>query len=184
MKRIVLVFGLISGAITSIMMFLTMPLIQRGTVNFDNGEVVGYTSILLSFLVLFPAIRSYRENVGGGTITFGRAFSVGILITVISCLFYVASWQVISHTMWPNFADNYAAHVTAKARARGASAEEMAKTQKEMQDMKKMLADPVKSAAMIFLEPFPVGLIVTLVASGILRKRDDAIGSPLPERVA
>jgi len=71
MKKVVIVFGLISGVISSAMMFLTLPLINNGTINFDNGLVVGYTAIVLSFLLVFFGIRSYREN-AGGTISFGR----------------------------------------------------------------------------------------------------------------
>ncbi len=62
MKRTVLIFGLISGAISSAMMLLTLPLIDRGTINFENGEVIGYTAIFLSFLLVFFGIRSYRER--------------------------------------------------------------------------------------------------------------------------
>ncbi|HXH38679.1 MAG TPA: DUF4199 domain-containing protein, partial [Thermoanaerobaculia bacterium] len=94
MKKVVIVFGLISGVISSAMMFLTLPLMKNGTVNDHNGYVIGYTAIFLSFLLVFFGIRSYREN-AGGAITFGRGFSVGILITLISCLFYVASWEII-----------------------------------------------------------------------------------------
>ena len=100
MKRTVLVFGIISGVVSSLMMFLTVPLINRGTINFDNGEVIGYTAIFLSFLLVFFGIRSYREN-HGGTISFGRAFAVGILITLISCVFYVASWEAPGDTGGP-----------------------------------------------------------------------------------
>jgi hypothetical protein len=175
MKRTVLVFGLISGVVSSLMMFLTMPLINRGTINFENGEVIGYTAIFLSFLLVFFGIRSYRENVGGGTITFGRAFAVGILITLISCVFYVASWEVISHTFMPDFADKYAAYSVAKLRQQGASDAAIAARQKEMAQMKAMMANPVANAAMTFIEPFPVGLVVTLVSAGILRRRRPAL---------
>jgi Protein of unknown function (DUF4199) len=91
MKKVVIVFGLISGAISSAMMFLTLPLMKSGAINNKNGETIGYTAIFLSFLLVFFGIRSYRENHGGGAITFGRAFSVGILITLISCVFTVPS---------------------------------------------------------------------------------------------
>ena len=173
MKRTVLIFGLISGAISSALMFLTLPLINRGTINFDNGEVIGYTAIFLSFVLVFFGIRSYREN-HGGTITFGRAFAVGILITVISSLFYVASWEVIYFNFMPDFGDKYAAAADAKARAKGASDAAIAAKMKEMEQMKAMLRNPVINAAMTFIEPFPVGLIVTLVSAGILRKRGRA----------
>lgn len=170
MKRTVLIFGLISGAISSAMMFLTLPLINRGTINFDNGEVVGYTAILLSFLLVFFGIRSYRDNTGG-SITFGRAFAVGILITLISCVFYVVSWEIIYFRFMPDFGDKYAAHAIAKMREKGASDAAIAETKKDMDRMKVMLNNPLTNAAMTFIEPFPVGLVVTLVSAGILRRR-------------
>lgn len=170
MKKVVLVFGLISGAISSAMMFLTLPLMHRGVVNFKNGELIGYTAIFLSFLLVFFGIRSYREN-AGGTITFGRAFSAGILITLISCVFYVASWEIIYFKMMPDFLDKYAARSIAEMHEKGASADAIAAKTKELATMKELYNKPLINAAITFIEPFPVGLIVTLVSAGILRKR-------------
>jgi hypothetical protein len=173
MKRTVLVFGVISGVVSSLMMFLTLPLINRGTINFENGEVIGYTAILLSFLLVFFGIRSYRENVGGGTITFGRAFAVGILITLISCVFYVVSWEILYFNFMPDFTQKYTAAMVAKARAGGASDAAIAARVQQMGQMKKLYDNPLTNAAITFIEPFPVGLVVTLVSAGILRRRRD-----------
>ena len=170
MKRTVLIFGLISGAISSAMMFLTLPLINRGTINFENGEVIGYTSIFLSFLLVFFGIRSYRER-NGGSITFGRAFGVGILITLISCVFYVASWEIIYFNFMPDFLDKYSTAAITRLREKGASDAAIIAKKKEMDQMKAMYANPLMNVAMTFIEPFPVGLVVTLVSAGILRKR-------------
>ena len=172
MKRIVIIFGLLSGAVSSAMMFLTLPLVNNGTVNNHNGEVIGYTAIFLSFLLVFFGIRSSRENAGGGTITFGRAFSVGIIITLISCVFYVASWEIIYFKMMPDFLDKYAARSIAEMREKGASADAIAAKTKELATMKEMYNKPLINAAITFIEPFPVGLIVTLVSAGILRRRN------------
>ena len=79
MKKIVLKFGLISGGIFVAMMVTTMPFLDQ--IGFEYGEFIGYTMLLVAFLFVFVGIRSYRENVGNGYITFGRAFKVGILIT-------------------------------------------------------------------------------------------------------
>ncbi len=171
MKRIVLIFGLISGAISSALMFLTLPLMHNGTVDSKNGYVIGYTAIVLSFLLVFFGIRSYRENAGGGSITFGRGFKVGILITLISCVFYVGSWEIIYYKIMPDFADKYAAQEIAEMKQKGASDAAIAETQKKMADMKAMLANPLMNAAMTFIEPFPVGLLMTLASAAILRKR-------------
>jgi hypothetical protein len=174
MRKIVLTFGIISGVISSALMGITVPLVNNGTINNRNGEVIGYTAIFLSFLLVFFGIRSYRENAGGGAITFGRGFKIGILITLISCVFYVATWEFIYTKIWPDFADKYAAQEIATLKEKGASAAEIAKVQKKMADMKTMLANPVMNAALTFIEPFPVGLIMTLVSAAILRKRTAA----------
>jgi hypothetical protein len=186
MKRIVLIFGVISGVISSTLMFLTLPLIKNGTVNFDNGEVFGYTAMFLSFLLVFFGIRSYREN-NGGTISFGRAFSVGILITLISSMFYVASWEIVYFKLMPDFArghiDKYAAHTVNTMRAKGATDAAIAAKKAEMDKLKTMLDNPLLNSAMTFIEPFPVGLIVTLVSAGILRRRRAAAAAPAAQTV-
>jgi hypothetical protein len=174
MKKVVIVFGIISGVISSALMFLTLPLMKNGTINFDNGEIFGYTAIFLSFLLVFFGIRSYREN-AGGTISFGRGFSVGILITLISCVFYVASWELIYFKLMPEFArghmDKYVAHEIGEMRAKGATDTAIAAKQTEMKKLMAMLDNPFMNAALTFIEPFPVGLIVTLISAAILRRK-------------
>jgi len=173
MKRVVIVFGLISGAISSAMMFLTLRFIKSGAINTKNGEVIGYTAIFLSFLLVFFGIRTVREN-AGGAITFGRAFSVGILITLISCMFYVASWEIIYFKFMPDFGEKYAARAIDAMREKGATEAAIAEKKKEMEKMKALYNNPLINVAVTFTEPFPVGLIVTLVSAAILRKRTPA----------
>ena len=170
MKKTVLTFGMISGVMSSLMMMATLPFIH--TLGFDRGAIVGYTAIVLSFLLVFFGIRSYRENVGNGRITFGRGFAVGILITVISCLFYVATWEVIYFKVMPDFGDKYADYMVTQAKAAGASQDAIDAKVKEGRALKAMLDKPLINAAMTFTEPFPIGLLVTLISAAALRKRD------------
>ena len=88
MRKIVLTFGLISGAIISAMMFITIPF--QNEIGFERGAIVGYTSMVLAFLLIYFGVRSYRDNVAGGTVTFGRAFKVGALISVVAAIPYFA----------------------------------------------------------------------------------------------
>ncbi len=169
MKKTVLIFGLISGAVAAAMMFATLPFADR--IGFDRGLIVGYTTIVLSFLLVFFGIRSYRENVGGGTISFGRAFAVGILITLISCVCYVVAWEILYYNFMPDFADKYGAHVLEKAKAAGASPEAIKAKMDEVKNLKHILDNPLLNAAATFIEPFPVGLIITLISALILRRR-------------
>ena len=182
MKKVVIVFGLISGAISAAMMFLTIPLMNKGTINFKNGEIIGYTAIFLSFLLVFFGIRSYREN-AGGVISFGRAFSVGILITLISCAFYVASWEIIYFNYMPDFGDKYAARMIEEMREKGATDAAIAATKKQMETLKVLYQNPLTNAAVTMIEPFPVGLLVTLVSAAILRRRTPAPATGVAQAV-
>jgi hypothetical protein len=172
MKKTVVTFGLLSGGVSALLMLLTVPFMDR--IGFDHGEIVGYTGILMSFLLVFFGVRSYRENVGGGAVSFGRAFTVGILITLVSCVFYVATWELIYFKLSPGFADKYSAYAIEKAKASGASQQKLDETARQMAEMKKMLDRPLVNAAVTLIEPFPIGLIVTLVSAAVLKKKRPA----------
>src|ERR1700741_872447 len=109
MRKIIVTFGLISGAISSLMMIALVTFGDR--IGFDRGAVIGNTSIVLSFLMVFFGIRTYRDNIGNGQISFLRAFAVGLFITLISCIFYVITWELIYYNFIPGFWDAYGAHL-------------------------------------------------------------------------
>ena len=176
MGKIVLTFGLLAGAVMSAMMVVTF--VFMNAIDFDNGEIIGYTTMVVAFLMVYFGVRSYRDKVAGGSITFGRAFVVGLYITLLASVCYVATWEVINYTKWPDFADRYAAHVIDKARSNGASPAELAKTQKQMDEFKQMYKNPLLNIAMTFVEPLPVGLLFALVTAGVLRRRSPALAQP------
>lgn len=170
MKKTVLTFGIISGVIISVLMGILVFFAER--IGFDRAVFVGYTTMLIAFLLVFFGIKSYRDNVGGGVITFGRALTVGILIMLITCVFYVVSWEIIYFNFLPDFPEKYSNYVLEKSRAAGATPEQIAKQAEELKQMKVMLDNPWLSAAIIFIsEPLPVGLVMTLISAAILRKR-------------
>jgi hypothetical protein len=176
MKKIVLTFGFIAGGILAGMMVATLPLLESP--DFDHGEVLGYTTMVVAFLMVFFGIRSYRENIGDGTVTFGRGFTVGILITLIACACYVATWEVINYTLMPDFVDKYSAHVIEKQRQSGADAASLAATRKEMDRFRELYSNPFINVAFTFAEVFPVGLLATAISAAILRRRPTALMSP------
>jgi amino acid transporter len=178
MKRTVWTFGLIAGAIMSAMMLVTIPFMDR--IGFDTAEVIGYTTIIAAFLLIFFGIKSYRDNKLGRTISFGRALLVGVLINVVASACYVATWEVIYFGIAPDFVAKYSAHAIEKARAEGASEEQIAKKTVDMQKFQELYRNPLINAAITFLEPFSVGLIVSLVSAGILRRRRD-LGAALAD---
>ncbi len=170
MKRIVLTFGLISGAVIGVLMSLTTVFAEK--IGFDKGVVIGYTSMVLAFLLVFFGIRSYRENIGGGQISFGRALAVGLLIMLIASACYVITWEIIYFNFMPDFIDKYMAHATQSLRASGKPPEQI---QHEIDEMNRMMTlyknNIFVNIAFTLLEPLPVGLAMTLLSALILRKR-------------
>jgi len=174
MKKLVLTFGLISGAIVAGLGAVMTWLCLNGTIDPDNSEVLGYTIMVLSFILVFFAIRSYRENPGAGTITFGKAFQVGILVTLVASAVYVAAWEVVYYNFMPDFPDRYAARVLEKMKAKGESAQAIEKTGQQMARFKELYKNPLFNVGVTFIEVFPVGLAVTLVSAAALRKKTPA----------
>jgi hypothetical protein len=182
MKNTVLAYGLVSGILCSLMMAATVPFADN--IGFDRAEVVGYTVIVLSFLLVFFGIRSYRDNATGGHITFVKAFAVGISITLITCVCYVVTWEVIYFRFLPDFMDKYGAYMIEKAKASGASAGALQAQLQEMKKYKEMYDNPFLNAAITFIEPFPVGLVITLISAMVLRRQDQSRSEQAPVRVA
>lgn len=173
MKRIVLVYGLIAGAIMAIMFLLTTFVGEK--IGFEHSMLVGYTTMVIGFTLIFFAIRNYRENLGNHAISFGRAFGIGMLITLVASVIYSLSWMLIHKFMMPDFYQNYAAYQMETMKAAGASAQEILEAQKGMDDMIAMVANPVFEFLFTLLEPLPVGILVTLISSLILRKKAVAV---------
>jgi Protein of unknown function (DUF4199) len=175
MKKTVITFGLISGAVSSLMMLATVPFVDR--IGFDRGVVIGYTAIVLSLLLVFFGIRSYRDNIGNGQITFMKAFAVGISIAVISCLFYVVTWEILYYNFLPDFWDKYGAQVVEKLKASGATDAAIQAQLQQIKTYKEQYANPLINAARTFIEPFPVGLVITLVSAAVLRRRPKSLSA-------
>lgn len=172
MKKIVLTFGLIAGAILSAMMLLTLPFLDR--IGFDQGEVIGYSTMVAAFLLIFFGVRSYRDNVAGGTVGFGRALAVGALISVVASVCYVLTWEVIYFKVAPDFGAKYQAHMLEQARKDGLSADEIAAKKAQMDQFIEWYRNPAINVAITFLEPLPVALVVSLVSAGVLSRKRPA----------
>ena len=172
MKRTVWKFGLLTGAIIAGMTAIMLPLCMSGKVDWGHQEIIGWSTMILAFLLVFFGIRSYRDHQGGGSITFGRAFQVGILITLVACAVYVVSWEIVYYGFLPDFGETFAAYNIEKLRKDGASEAEIATATAEWARFAELYRNPLINIGMTFLEIFPVGLIVTLVSAAILRRRN------------
>ena len=179
MKKTILIFGLISGVISSGLMCATIPFL-RDLNHGNKGYYIGYTAIVLSFLLVYFGIRSYRDNLAGGTITFGRAFGIGIGITLISCVFYVVTWEIVYFNFLHGFMDSYFAKLIQKAQSSGGTPEAIQAKVAAIRHTALVYENPFVNALYTFIEPFPVGLLITLISAAILRRKPQAQAASLP----
>jgi Protein of unknown function (DUF4199) len=169
MQKVVLTFGLIGGVILAVMMMATVPFHDQ--IGFDRGVYVGYTTMVLAFLMVYFGTQSYRDNVAGGSVTFGRAFMVGLLISFVIMACYVAIWQVMYYNFMPDYLDKYTAYALEQARQSGATPDQIAAQAKEMREFSEMYKNPLVNIAFTLLEPLPVALVFTLVTAGVVSRK-------------
>lgn len=175
MKKNVLVFGLISGLVVSTIMAFSMiymsknPDLKTGA----SSMVIGYLSMLLAFSLIFVAIKNYRDKQNGGVISFGKAFGMGLLIALIASTMYVIMWAIVYNNFMPDYMDKYCAQMIEEARATSTPAQ-LQQTIDQMNKYKEMYKNPLFFALFTYMEILPVGLLVSLVAALILKRKNPA----------
>jgi amino acid transporter len=172
MKRIVLVYGIIAGLIVGAMFFVTAPFYNNGTLNSSNGMAVGYASMVVALSLVFFGVKSYRDQHQKGEITFGRAFKVGILITLVATVLYALSWEVAYSTVSKGYAEKMTTEYIEKAKAEAKSEAELQATITEMEQYKKMYESILFRFPMSMIEILPVGLLITLVSATLLKRKN------------
>ncbi len=165
-------YGAISGGLMVASFFIVF-LIQGDSSDYSNGELVGYTFMLLTLGAgVFIGIKNFRDKSHGGLMTFKQCFLAGLGIVLVASVIYVIGWMIIMPNFAPDFADKYNAAQIEKVQAD----DKLNASEKEekIEDMKAFLENykkPHVMAAYTFVEIFPVGLIVTLIASLFLKRK-------------
>ena len=169
MKKVILVYGIIAGLIVAGMMaFSTGYYCSKG--DFEGGMIYGYSAMIIAFSMIFVGIKSFRDKHNGGTISFGKAFKVGLFISLIASTIYVVGWLINYYCFIPDFMDKYAVAMIAKAKASGVSGDELAKKTANMAQMKEWYKNPLFVILMTYVEILPVGVVVTLISALILKR--------------
>lgn len=177
MKKVVLVFGIISGIISSVLMAASMASLNASGGCSENGMLIGYASMLLAFSLIFVAVKTFRDKHNAGIISFKTAFLIGLYISLITSTMYVITWAIEFHFFMPDFMDRYAAAAVEAARAAGKSEKEIAKKAAEMATMTKDYANPIFFSMYTYLEILPVGILVSLICAAILKRKEQKPGA-------
>ncbi len=184
MKKIVITYGVISGLITGGLSLVTMPMYANGTLNFDSGALVGYTGMVIALSLVFFGIKSFRDNQGGGSVSFGKGFLIGMSITMIASLFYALAWEVSYAKMGDQFVQQWTNHELEKLQEAGATEAALDKARDEWKDFWEMYKNPLVRFGMTLMEILPVGLIISLLSAALLRKKEFLPVSLNPNQVS
>jgi hypothetical protein len=171
MKKIIITYGIIAGLITGGLMLATMPLFENGTLNMDNGALIGYTGMVISLSLVFFGIKSFRDNQSGGTVSFGKGFLIGMSITMIASLFYALAWEITYARSGERFVQQWTDHELDKLKAGGATEADLEAARNKWKDFGMMYKNPLIRFGMTLTEIFPVGIFVSLLSASLLRKK-------------
>ncbi len=159
-------FGLLAGGITAILMGISWPLMQNGTLTYSTAEITGYISMLLALSLIFFGIRDRKMRELGGKITFKEALITGVLIALICSVIYTTTWMTLT-SLYPELSEKLMQMYLESEQAKNRSAHELAEVQKMIENYK----NPLFKAGMTMLEIFPLAFVVTLVSAFILKSK-------------
>jgi len=162
-----LIYGGIAGAIavSIISAMIGMDLTSHD----ETAMLVTYLVMLIALSLIFAGVKRYRDVECGGTIRFGRAFLLGLGMAAMAGLVYAIGWEVFVAASGYDFMAEYSASIIEGMRADGATAAAIEAKAAEMRDFAESYNNPLFRIPMVFVEIFPVGLLVALVSAGLLR---------------
>ena len=171
MKKNILVFGLILGAILCTNTIIMMHRLVSNP-NFEGNDVLGYAAMVVVFSLVYFGVRNYRNKQLDGIISFGKAFKIGALIVLVASTLYVIVGLSYYHLFVPDFMDKYVQYVL-----RHTSEANLAAKTQEMAEFKEMYKNPAFAILITYSEVLPVGLVVALVSAFILRRKSKKLNT-------
>jgi uncharacterized membrane protein YcjF (UPF0283 family) len=175
MKKVIWINGIIAG-IVSVSWGVLSEGVLSDSLSLNTRMILGYTTMILAFSLIFVGIKNYRDTYSNGQITFGKALGVGLLITLIASTVYVVVWLIDFNYFVPDFGEKYQAQAIAEMKASGISAAEIQKQSAEMAVMMEKYKTSFTFRAMFtYLEIAPVGIVISLIAALILKNKTKPI---------
>ncbi|MTI19733.1 DUF4199 domain-containing protein [Fulvivirga sp. RKSG066] len=162
--KIIIRYGLFSAGILIIISVASLIVLGTSEENYDVGEIIGYTSIILSLTTIYFGIKKYKNEHLNGSINFWQALKVGLLIAVFPSITFGLYNVIYVEYIDPTFMDSYYQHELQKLEESMTATEyEVAKA--EMESQKEMFMNPTIQFFVMFFTVWLIGLIITIVSS-------------------
>ena len=169
MLRTILTYGAVAGLIVGLPMIAQVVALKGNMPHGALGMAIGYTTMLVALSAVFLAIKRRRDVEGGGAIRFWPAFGLGLGVSLVAGVFYVAAWEIAQAATGMDFGGDWARGMVASARAKGLTGPALAKVQAEAAAFRATYANPLMRWPMTFMEIAPVAVLVSLISAAVLR---------------
>lgn len=171
MKKQILIYGTLAGIISIASFLIAMITGYNGMM--ENGQLIGYSSQVVGFSLIFVAIRNHRDKTNNGFISFGKAFKIGALITLVAGLIYLLMWTFYYHNYMPDFMEVYTKQMLEQHKKDGMSQEEISEAAKKLEFWAGIYKNPIGFSLITLVEIVPTGLLLSLIAALILKKKQE-----------
>jgi hypothetical protein len=169
MLSLILRYGSVAGLIVGIPMVWRMLAAKPGDDDPLGGMLVGYLVMIVALTAVFVGVKAYRDKVLGGAIRFLPALGVGLGISAVAGVFYVAAWEIAMAFSSFDFIAFWKTSMIDSAKARGATGEELQKAIADAEAFVTWYRNPLYRMPITFVEMFPVGVLVSLISAAVLR---------------
>lgn len=167
MLRTILTFGIAAGLLVALPMFLSLSALDFSVVT--NSMFAGYLIMALAFSMIFVGVKRYRDRIHGGTVKFLPALLAGLGISAVAAIVYVIGWEITLAATNNAFVESYAGFLVDSVREKaGVTPAEIQQAIADADAFKTMYANPLIRLPMTFIEIFPVGLLISLIAAALL----------------
>jgi hypothetical protein len=166
-------WGLLSGIAMSIFFLVTHLLYTKDfkAETWETGEILGYSSMIIALTAIFLGVKTYRDNVLGGKISFGKAFTLGLGISAVASIVFGVYVYILVTVIAPELPDKMIDAYREKIKSSGESQQVVSRELSEFEPMSKLWKNPLYQGFFSVVTIFPIGMLISLICAVILKRR-------------
>ncbi len=171
--RIALTYGGIAGAVLVTLFLVSFYGLQGGEeIDYDLGELIGYSSMVLSLLAVFFGIRRQRDDEVSGKLSLWQGFKTGAGISAVAGAIFGAFTSLLYGWIDPGLIDKLMVAYEAKLVEDGLSVDQVAVQMAEWDAMQGgFFGTTLGQGVLMFGTEFAMGLMAALISAAILRRQ-------------
>ncbi len=173
MGKKILLYGSVSGGILTALFVLSHIFFMKNfsAEMWETGEIIGYSSMIIALTAIFFGVKTYRDKVLGGKITFNKAFTLGAGISAIASVIFGIYVYFLYTAIAPDLSGKMIEIYREKIKTSGQTQEVINRQLEEFDKEAPMWNNPVLQSFVMLITVFFIGIIISLITAVILKKK-------------